>query len=1332
MQTAAANALHSDQHHPDLIMRAAMRRFLAETALHNQEWEEAVAITQQALEDIESVKKTGAETASLIPIRDNHRYLLASAQRHLNLTGLAIENLERAHQQGEPREAPLLYIRILTCLHQLYVEQDDFLQAFWIKQEKHSLEKQYGFRAFIGAARLKPQRRVQQRESEIAREIRVSEREIDLDRLIEKIGRPDCKLIVIHGPSGVGKSSILEAGLTPALNQMVIAMRDVLSLHIRNYLNWAGQLRKQLNKRRLIEKKGWSAPGDAAAAADDISGILNELRINDERNLLTVLIFDQLEEFFFLNPESAINRNQERGLFFTFLNDCLNIPFVKVILSLREDYLHLLLQLDRALETDVINNDILNKRIRYALDNFTPRDARAVIEDLTQSADQVHLEPQLIDKLVEDLARETGEVRPIELQIVGVQMQAEQISTLAQYKPKAQLVEGFIEDVIQDCGAPNEPVTRVVLYLLTDENNTRPLKTKSELAKELNDAEMEADDAQLELILEILVGNGLVFQIPGKTHQRYQIVHDYLTPFFRKGRGGELLAQVQAEIKKRKTAERNLSKMLKHKLRFARSLAVLIALLLSMTGLLFYYQAIDEKKRAELAELKVEQMEVKIRRNKEEEQFSQAALVVAQEQIKVTTENLKIAEAKEMNALLQSSKAHFLSDNDLDALLVGVKAGLMTQNSDLPPELTLQSIANLRKVASNIHEMNRLQGHESPVAAVSISSDGQLAASGSYNNSVKIWRVSDGRLLHTLYAHTDSIADVCFSPVENILATAGADTAIMLWQAQRGELIRTLKGHKGAVNSIAFSSDGAILASGSRDKTVRLWKVADGAPLKAFIAHFGAVFSVCFSPDNQILASGGYDNKINLWNVTTGRLITTLKGHFKDVYSVSFSPDGKTLASGSDDHTIRLWDVAGHTELRVLKGHSGSVFSVTFAPDGATLASAGHDNAVRLWDVKDSSVVMTFLGHSGSIRALSFHPNGNILASAGFDRSVRLWKVGASQNIFTRKNHLGPVYSICFSPDGQTLASGGFDNTIKLSPIHPNDAERTLKWHLGAVTGIAFHPEGQILASASNDHTIKLWDVRTGRDVRQLKGHLASIRCLALSHDGHLLASGDDARVIKLWHIADGKVLKTLKGHRGSVLSVAFSPDGQMLASGSDDKTIKLWDLADGRLLDTLEDHYNAVFSVCFDSTGKHLASGSFDSTIKIWRIVIDRGIPITTLAGHPGSVRSVAFSPDGRILASGGDDTTVKLWNLADGMEINTLRSHTGIVYSVAFSPDGRYLASGSGDSTVKFWKLSAFTNSDLDELLAESCQRLKGYLENNHKVSMEDRHLCDSYLQK
>ncbi|MCP4106562.1 MAG: ATP-binding protein, partial [Desulfobacteraceae bacterium] len=444
---------------------------------------------------------------------ENDYFILARTRQKKDEPGTAIENLKSASESGVSESDPELFIEILELLHVLYFEQGEYLEAFRIKQEKYSTEQQFGFRAFIGAGRLKALRYRRIREADITREIWESGRQIDLDRLITRISRTDCKLIVLHGQSGVGKSSILEAGLEPALKQKRIVTRDVLPILVRSYTGWVKNTCLLLGQRSEI-------PGDWKVA-----DILDELRKNEDQNILTVLIFDQFEEFFFANSEPA-----ERREFYSFLHDSLNIPFVKVILSLREDYLHYLLECERIANLDMLNNDILNKNIRYYVGNFTPEDAKSVIINLTERA-QFYLEESLIDRLVQDLAEETGEVRPIEMQVVGSQLQAENITSLEKYKSKQELVAGFLKEVISDCGKENEDVSLMILYLLTDENNTRPLKTRPELANELKNSDFEVKNEQMDLILDILVGSGLVFFVPEKPADRFQIVHDYLVKF---------------------------------------------------------------------------------------------------------------------------------------------------------------------------------------------------------------------------------------------------------------------------------------------------------------------------------------------------------------------------------------------------------------------------------------------------------------------------------------------------------------------------------------------------------------------------------------------------------------------------------------------------------------------------------------------------------------------------------------------------------------------------------------------------------------------------------
>ncbi len=177
-----------------------------------------------------------------------------------------------------------------------------------------------------------------------------------------------------------------------------------------------------------------------------------------------MLIFDQFEKFFFIYQSF-----EQRRQFFEFLGDCLNILGVKLILCLQEDYLHYLLECNSLSNMSIISNDILSKNILYQLENLTPTYAKSLIKTLTEQSN-FQIEPALIEKLIQDLAfNKLGEIRPIELQVVGAQLQTENITTLTEYQKhgsKEELVKRYIEEVVQDCGAENKQIADFLLYLL--------------------------------------------------------------------------------------------------------------------------------------------------------------------------------------------------------------------------------------------------------------------------------------------------------------------------------------------------------------------------------------------------------------------------------------------------------------------------------------------------------------------------------------------------------------------------------------------------------------------------------------------------------------------------------------------------------------------------------------------------------------------------------------------------------------------------------------------------------------------------------------------------
>lgn len=405
---------------------------------------------------------------------------------------------------------------------------------------------------------------------------------------------------------------------------------------------------------------------------------------------------------------------------------------------------------------------------------------------------------------------------------------------------------------------------------------------------------------------------------------------------------------------------------------------------------------------------------------------------------------------------------------------------------------TREALTSLYSAASATRPLRHtLAGHTQRVYSVAFGRGGSTLATGSGDGTVRLWNAGET----VLSGPSTAIYSVAFNRDGRTVAAGTGDGKIWLWDATTGERKTILSGHRGAVRSVAFSRNGKWLASGGSDGTVRLWSVTGETGKTLFAGRAGAVWSVAFSPDGQTVAAAVADGTARLWRVATGGGRVVLKGHTSAVCSVAFSPNGKTLATGSADETARLWDVATGTTFS-LTGHADTVWSVAFSPDGRTLATGSGDGTARLWDIATRTTMRTLRGHTNAVYALAFSPDGTTLATGGGDNSVRVWDTRTGRSTATLTGHTAAVRSLAFSPDGATLATGSVDSTVRLWDVATGIGKATLTGHSGTVYAATFSPDGKTLATGGADRTARLWGTATPQPATAIDNV-----CAAIGHD---------------------------------------------------------------------------------------------------------------------------------------------------------------------------------------------------------------------------------------
>ena len=617
----------------------------------------------------------------------------------------------------------------------------------------------------------------------------------------------------------------------------------------------------------------------------------------------------------------------------------------------------------------------------------------------------------------------------------------------------------------------------------------------------------------------------------------------------------------------------------------------------------------------------------------------------------------------------------------------------------------LTHLAVLAQQPVGVPEIVIQTGHAEYVRSVAFSPDGTLFASGSNDNTVKIWDVASRRELRTFAGHTDHVLDVRFSADGLLLASLGYDHSVRIWDVASGAPLVTITAENGSFAAFCLTPDGKTVItanhtydSGGGDNLLRFWSLASGK-VEQTVDAGEAITAVGISRDARVLVMGGVSGGVKIWDLAANKERATLSGHTDEVTSIDIGPDGNLAASGSKDGTARLWDLAGAKALRTMK-HRDIVNAVAFSPDGKSLATGGWDHTVHFWDVSRGTEIRVVKGHRDLVWGIAFTPDGKTLASSSSDKSVKLWDVASGNELNTFAGRVNFVEEAVLSNRGRTLVSHDALDSIRVWDLATGKDMRRVALAADArafETMTAF--DGGFIG-ANGDGLITIYDL-DGKPLRNLEGHRLGLNAMAVSPNGKFLASGGNERWSRIWNIADGTTAADVDFTKGDGYhneSLAFSADSRRLALGTNTSEVRVVEVPTGKELysNAVAEEAGFILGVTFSPDGATIAAVGGSGKIHL----LDAATGATLRSFGDKASRALVFTSDGKRLWSGSQDGAITLWNVSDGSVVRTRPGHSAYVTSLSLRGNDRMLISSSRDSTMKVW--DADTGDPLATLVA------------------------------
>jgi WD40 repeat protein/DNA-binding SARP family transcriptional activator len=633
-------------------------------------------------------------------------------------------------------------------------------------------------------------------------------------------------------------------------------------------------------------------------------------------------------------------------------------------------------------------------------------------------------------------------------------------------------------------------------------------------------------------------------------------------------------------------------------------------------------------------------------------------------------------EAERQRNIAQSRELALQSANVLEAD-PGLGLALAIRAVDTSP--TPPAMAALREATLAHRALAVWRGDSETANTAALSPSARQAISGGSDGVVRVWDLMAQRETARVNPRRGGLLAARYSPDGQRIALGFEDGTVAVADPSLVRLRGVLRVPGQGVSSVAFNGDGTQIAAGFHDGTVRLVAGDDSEATSLLGAHRGEVTAVDISPDGERVVSAGKDGSVRLWDAANST-VRELHTGGRPQTAVSFSPDSKRVLAAGHDGFIRLWNTRGGAAVMRVEGEGRELLAAAFSSDGRRFAAGGSDGAIRVWSSSGGPPLAVLRGPS-KVLDVGFGARSDRVISAGDDGRVRIWEAGRMQSWRAPAQ----AYAIDFNSDGQLIVgSGADDGTVRVWDASTGRLRASLAGR-PRFTLARFSPRSDsIVIVGDPQQSVQVWrpGEAAARDVAKLRAGRAG-NAASFDDTGQRIVYADDESRIYVHDLRSG-AKTALRGFRDQIWDVRFSPDDRRVAAASEKGAVLVWRLdRPGQPERVLRGHDGYVATLAYSPNGERLASVGEDRTVRVWSSRAGRG---AVLRGHDQDVTGVAFTRDGRRLITSSADGTVRLWDAPGGESLAVLDSGAGALYHLALSRDGRIAT--LGDQTVRVFK--------------------------------------------